>query len=249
MLTPLLLLGSIAAGPATRPATSEPSGDFVVEGKVVDEGGEPMKNVAVYARCGTQNNTIRTGITKSDKDGKYRLAFAPGVMEERGLGHEVVGFQNALIVVVKGGYFEKNLGRQGDLAMSDDPNHMTDKDYAGVVAIHKPYELNFVLCKGGEVSGKVVDPDGKVVKGLTLYLSGAEVTYLMAVKTDEEGMFKFRDVPTNYDWSFLIHDRFYAEDVETKPFKLTEAGEKMEMTLTSDAVKHTLVSTPAAATP
>lgn len=249
IFTPLLLLGAVAAGPATQPASTKPADDFVVSGTVTDDTGKPMKGAYVYARCGTPDYLVRTGATTSDKMGRYRLVFGPGVGHEQGLGHEVVGFQEALVAVVRGGYFEKNLNRQGDLAMSDDPKHMSDPDYAGVVRIHRPYHLDFVLSKGAIVEGTMVDPAGKPRSGVTVYLTGPDLPPMTTVvtgnKTDDDGKFRFKDVPTDYAWTFMIRDRDYAEDVVApEPLKLTTA-ETVSVKLTSDPEKHTLASAPA----
>src|SRR5689334_744337 len=98
VLSPLLLLITLAAAPATRPATS-PAADFLVSGSVTDDAGQPVPNATVVARCGRDDNRIYTGKARTDKSGHYSLPFEPGVYFERTLGHPVVGFQSATITV------------------------------------------------------------------------------------------------------------------------------------------------------
>jgi hypothetical protein len=241
VLWSVLMLGLVGAGAATKEVPA-----FVAVGTVTDDAGRPVSGAVVSARCGAAGSTARTGSAKTDEAGRYRLVFEPGVYYERGLGNEAAGFQEALITVSKGGYFEKNLGRQGDLAMTDDPPATTRPEagrYAGVVRAGTPYELNFVLAKGARVEGTLLDREGKPWAGQYVYLTGPDLppnaTVGASGKTDGEGRFKFSVVPTGYAWSFMFKDRYFGADVPAAPFTL-KSPETVAFTLTADTEKHTL---------
>jgi hypothetical protein len=248
--TPLLLL-TLAASPPTKPTTTTaPSGDFLVTGTVTDDAGNPVASAIVSARCGTHDQLIRTGTAKSDKLGRYSLPFEPGVHYERELGQPIVGIQLATISVSKPGYSERNLARHGDLAMTDDPPSVkrhAARDFAGVVHIHEPYRLDFVLSKTASIVGTLLDTAGQPVPNLYISLTGPDLPpmqpTLTSTKTDTAGQFRLKEVPTGYSWTFQIRDRFYEADITTTPFKL-ESPEPTPFTLTYDKEKHTLSSAP-----
>lgn len=116
-----------------------------VRGRVTDASGRPMEGVEVRAHTG--NGTLHnTGRTTTDKEGRYVLRFGPGIHVLRN-GRWTAGFQAATISAHKPGYAEQNPGRDGNLAMADEPPAEELEGFRGVVLPGRPYALNFVLVK------------------------------------------------------------------------------------------------------
>jgi hypothetical protein len=57
------------------------------------------------------------------------------------------GLKAATISIHKPGYIERNLGRDGNLPMSDEPPAEQVNGYRRVVLPGKPFEINFVLSR------------------------------------------------------------------------------------------------------
>src|SRR5262249_35113845 len=145
----------------------------------------------------------------TDKDGRYVLRFGPGMAFVRN-DRRSTGIQAATISAHKPGYFEKNLGRQGNLAMADEPPAGADiEGYAGVVLPGQPKELDFVLVQAVKASGVLIDENGKPLSEYRMSLTGAELPPSSSAlasggKTDQNGRFEFHDIPTGYRFQILI---------------------------------------------
>jgi beta-lactamase regulating signal transducer with metallopeptidase domain/biopolymer transport protein ExbD len=178
-----------------------------VRGQVTDLDGRPMGGVEVRAHTGS--GTLRnTGWTTTDKAGRYVLRFGPGMLIQRKGGWRA-GFQAATISVHKPGYFERNLGRDGNLAMADEPPAEEGKGYVGVVLPGRPYSLNFVLVgAAARMSATLVGQDGKPLAGYRVSLTGSDLppssSVLASGKTDDNGRFSFTDIPSGYRYQILI---------------------------------------------
>ena len=187
-----------SVGQAAEPATTRPS--FAVVGRITDGDGKPIEGVEVWASCGW-GTLLPTGNTSSGRDGRYRLTFGPGMHLQRD-GHWAVGTQAATISARREGFFEKNLGRQGDLLMSDEPSPALGKA-AGIVRPNQPYQVDFVMLPAASVEGQLLDDKGQPIADRVLYLSGKELppscSVLASARADKEGRFRFGSIPTGRD--------------------------------------------------
>ena len=87
----------------------DPQKPWLVTGMVVQESGEPLQGVDVFAHTGI--GSLRGGgQTETKKDGTFELWFGPGFHSQ-----DPVKLQAATISPRKEGWFEANLHRQGDL--------------------------------------------------------------------------------------------------------------------------------------
>lgn len=131
------------------PAEVDQRWPWMVTGKVTDEGGRPMQGVAVYAACGEGTLPV-TGHASSGADGRYTLRFRGGIksMGLNGRWHE--GLQAAIVTAQKEGYSEKNLGRQGKLAMADEMPANPVEWAKAVVVPGRPVEVDFVMVPSKE---------------------------------------------------------------------------------------------------
>lgn len=202
------LLRPLTAPTETEPRASVELAPWVVEGKVTDAAGQPMTGVEVRAACG--EGTLRTtGRTTSDRNGRYRLRFGPGMHFTDGPGSPGhAGLQAATIYAASPGFAEQNLCRQGDLMMAGrkpGSDELAGLDPERVVLPNQPYRLDFVMAPAADVRGRLVDADGKPIADRPLYLDGKELppssSVLAATKTDAEGRFLFESVPAR-DWWF-----------------------------------------------
>src|SRR5262245_46382967 len=96
---------------------------FVVQGKVTDDAGKPLDGVEVNASCG-MGTLFHTGTAKTDKAGKYRLIFGPGISV--GNTKMGVGTQVATISPRLRGWYEIHLGRRGNLMMTESKDMLKD---------------------------------------------------------------------------------------------------------------------------
>src|SRR5262245_40510632 len=97
-------------------AADKKDSPFVVHGKVTDETGKPLEGVEVNASCG-MGSLFHTGAAKTDNDGKYHLAFGPGITV--GYTRLGAGTQVATITPQFKGWYEVHLGRRGNLMMTE----------------------------------------------------------------------------------------------------------------------------------
>jgi beta-lactamase regulating signal transducer with metallopeptidase domain/biopolymer transport protein ExbD len=179
-----------------------------VHGRVTDGTGRPLPGVEITAHTGM--GTLRTGgRTTTADDGRYVLRFGPGMAVMRN-GKWGVGFQVATISPRLTGYFEKELGRHGNLAMTDDPALENEPNgYSGVVVPGKPKELNFVMIQAVQASGTLVDANDKPLAGYRIHLTGPDLPPSSSVlasggPTDDAGRFQFHDIPAGYRYQILV---------------------------------------------
>jgi hypothetical protein len=241
--TLLLIIGTAAASadPSTQPAR-----DFVVFGRVVDASGKPVEGANIRANCGV-GTLLPTGEATTDADGKYRLEFGPGLHERVG-DQWRVGMQAATIFCGKDGCFEKNLCRQGDLAMSDlTPDDEREKTWkcAGIVRPHQPLELNFQLLPAASLAVQLTDDHGQPLKGIMLSLSGNKLppscSVLANEHTDDQGRVIFKGIPTG-DWWFECRPKTGGRDLRSDPLHVTEAADyRATLTLTDRSLQGQLL--------
>ena len=223
---------------------------FVVQGKVTDVAGNPLPDVEVNASCG-MGSLLHTGTAKSDGDGKYRLAFGPGIsVGNTTLG---VGTQVATISPRLKGWFEIHLGRRGNLMMTEWKDKLASEDtnnYSGVVAANEPYELNFTMAKAAAIEGRFVNEFGTPVAGVSINLTGdilpPSCSILAAATTDDQGRFTFDSVPVwladpsiRLKWRFTLRPFGVRHELESSAFEVSEQATLMQkLTLESTGDKH-----------
>jgi hypothetical protein len=223
---------------------------FVVHGKVTDDTGQPLEGVEVNASCG-MGSLFHTGTARSGKDGKYRLAFGPGIaVGNTKLG---VGTQVATITPRLKGWYEVHLGRRGNLMMTEWKDKLTAEDtkgYSGVVAADEPYELNFTMTKAAAIQGRFVNEFGTPVNGVEIAITGdilpPSCGILASVKTDDEGRFAFDSVPVwladpsiKLKWRFTTRPFGVRHELESSSFEVSaEVASAQTLTLASNGDKH-----------
>jgi hypothetical protein len=207
-----------------------------------------LEGVEVNASCG-MGSLFRTGSTKTDEDGTYRLAFGPGIsVGNTRLG---VGTQVATITPQLKGWYEVHLGRRGNLMMTDRKDELKAEDtkgYSGVVAANEPYELNFTMTQAAAIQGRFVNEFGTPVKAVEIALTGdilpPSCSILASAKTDEEGRFAFDSVPVwladpsiKLKWRFTMRPFGVRHELESSSFEVfakVESVQKLSLESTGD---------------
>ena len=222
---------------------------FVVHGKITDDAGKPLEGVEVNASCG-MGSLFHTGSAKSDKDGKYRLAFGPGIAV--GNTKMGVGTQVATITPRLKGWYDIHLGRRGNLMMTEWKDKLKAEDtqnYSGVVAANEPYELNFTMTKAAAIQGRFVNEFGTPVKGVEIDITGdilpPSCGILASVKTDDEGRFTFDSVPVwladpsiKLKWRFTMRPFGVRHELASSSFEVSAKVESVQkLTLESTGEK------------
>lgn len=223
---------------------------FVVQGKVTDVDGNPMAGVEINASCGI-GSLFHTGSAKSGKDGKYRLAFGPGIaVGNTTLG---VGTQVATISPRLKGWYEIHLGRRGNLMMTEWKDKLPaegKQSYSGVVTAHEPYELNFTMATAAAIQGLFVNEFGAPVAGVSVNLTGdilpPSCSILATATTDDEGRFTFDNVPVwladpsiRLQWRFTIRPFGVRHELQSSAFELSAKTNLIQkLTLESTGDKH-----------
>ncbi len=183
---------------------------WLATGRVTDADGRPMAGVEVMAHCG-MGTLFMTGSTETDTEGSYKLLFEGAIPR---FNKNPVTLQAATISVHKPGFFERNLHRQGDrlAAYSLDGVEFPEwgkKNKDAVFLPGEPKEINFVMLPAAKASGTLVNKHGKALAGYRMSLTGADLPPSSSAlasggKTDENGRFEFRDIPTGYRYQILI---------------------------------------------
>jgi len=216
-----------------------------VFGKITDPDGRSLGQVEVIAHCG-EGTLFRTGSTVTDADGQYRLSFGPGMRMRRGpdvpLG---VGCQAATISVHKTGYSAQNLGRAGNLGMTDSTNAAPawTTNFAGVVRAFTPYRLDFVLQPASLLRGHLEDPARRLPPKTSLCLKGEKLppssSALACVDLLENGEFVFVDVLVGFNFWFEAswREKDTWKTLRSPPLKASASTAKnLKITVRDDAL-------------
>jgi hypothetical protein len=192
---------------------------FEVYGKVTDKNGNPVADAVVRAHTG-EGTMFQTGAAETDSNGRYHLNFALGGMQ-RGEGASL-----AIIAASKPGMAERNLNRQGEIAVAY--KRSTEKsdwlEKLPLVLAKEPREINFTLAPAGTLSVRVHREDRDEVDGLSISLKGHAMppgcSVIDSGRTDKWGEITFAEVPLDQEWWIEIERGDRA--VRTQPFKLTQ---------------------------
>ncbi len=179
---------------------------FVIVGQVMSADGKtPLEGVEVSASAGY--GTLRpTGGTKTDRDGRFRLLFGPGI---HGAGRAVVG-QVAVVHARKSGWHAWTYGWRGQFYLSDKLPAKADVP-AGYTALvpGQPAPLEFRMQPAAALKVKLLDGAGKPLTGMRIWLTGKDLppgaSVITSGSTDEAGGFAATDVPRS-PYRLVIED-------------------------------------------
>lgn len=195
---------------STNIPAADPQRPFIAFGRVTDPSGAPLAGVTITAHCG-MGTLLPTGTATTGENGDYRLAFGPGLRTRmNGDAPSGVGLQVATISARKPGYFARDLGRAGNLAMTDStrPHPAWVTNLSGVVRLNEPYRLDFTLSTAGSVTVSVSDPGRRLPAKVSLCLTGEKLppssSVLGCAEIGPDARHDFADVPVGYSWRFEI---------------------------------------------
>jgi hypothetical protein len=180
---------------------------FVVVGKVVSADGKtPLEGVEVRAHAGM--GTLRpTGQTTTDKDGRFRLVFGPGLHGTEG---KIVS-QVAVVHARKPGLHAWTYGWRAEFYLSDKP--LDKKDVPGKstnLVPGQPSPLEFRMEPAAALRVKLVDGAGKPLEGVRIWLTGENLppasNVITSGRTDAAGAFAVDDVPRSR-YRLVIEDK------------------------------------------
>jgi RNA polymerase sigma factor (sigma-70 family) len=180
-----------AKGPAA------PAGrDFVVVGRVLDETGKhALEGVRVTVHTG--NGTLfKTGEGVTDKDGRFRLVFAPKLW---GAGGKVLQ-QAAIVWAQKPGFYCWNYGWPAEYVLTETPLPEGTQGNRRVANLCPGQEarIEFRMAPAAALRVRLVDGAGKPMAGTRIWLTGDSLppgsSVLWAGETDADGLFVAKDV-------------------------------------------------------
>jgi len=201
----LLLCVGLAAAEKGTPARHA----WIAFGRVANAEGKGMPGVVVRANAG-RGTLLPTGVTTTDADGNYRLAFGAGWVSKDKFGRldlPETRPQVAIIRPCKAGYYERDLHRQGRLCIAGKvPTGRLREFFPPDKAVlpHQPVRIDFVLLPAATLVVRVVDHKGKPLTGQRIYMDGEELcpgaSVLGIFTPDEDGAFTTGDVPLKSYW-------------------------------------------------
>jgi RNA polymerase sigma factor (sigma-70 family) len=182
-------------------------GEFIVVGKVLDETGKvPMEGVRVRASAGM--GTLRpTGETTTDKDGKFRLVFTPGITTQGGKAGGV-----AVVWAYKPGYYAWTYGWRSEYILTDQPLSEAEQRASRYTNLTpgETTRLEFRMAPAAALKAKLADGAGRPMADTPIWLTGENLrpaaSVLASGRTDADGVFVARDVPCSR-YRLVIGDR------------------------------------------
>jgi beta-lactamase regulating signal transducer with metallopeptidase domain len=228
-------------------ATMNKLPSFVITGKVIDEGGKPMEGVGIDVETG-RGSLIPTGKAVTGPDGTYTVRFSGSRIDwDKKTGKWTFPFQAAIIMPLKEGYYEKNLHRQGNLYISEEPFEKNNSWHATLehtILPNKPLNVDFILLPAARIEGQVIDESGKPVTDYNLWLKGKELppgaSVFDNIYPNKEGKFTINNMPLKpYAFWFSIGRKDGREITGTEPLRFDRPG-GYKVSLTFSAEKSTL---------
>jgi hypothetical protein len=169
---------------------------LVIVGQVMSADGKtPLEGVEVTASAG--NGTLRpTGETKTDRAGKFRLVFGPGIRRPGG----AVGGQVAVVHARKPGWHAWTYGWRAQFYLADEPPAKADVPEGYTVLVPgQPVPLEFRMQPAAALKVKLLDGAGKPMAGMRIWLTGKDLptgaSVIASGSIDAAGGFVATDVP------------------------------------------------------
>jgi hypothetical protein len=171
--------------------------ELVVYGSVLGEDGKtPMAGVEVNASAG-MGSLFHTGQTKTDKDGKFRLTFTPGIAVA---GQNVAGV--AIISVRKPGWYGGAWAWPAQFILTDKPltqEQMKEYPKYRNITPGVPHKLEFHMCPAAAVKVRLLGADEKPMANANLWMTGENLppggSVVAQGKTDADGVFTATEIP------------------------------------------------------
>jgi hypothetical protein len=179
---------------------------FVVVGRVVTADGKtPLEGVEVMASAGMGTLLRRSGETKTDRYGMFRLVFSSPITFP---GGKVAGV--AVVHVRKPGWYGFAYGWPARFTLSGEP--LDSKAVpAGTTNIvpGRPSPLTFWMQPAASLKVKLLDGGGKPLSNMRLWLTGEDLppgtNVIESGKTGADGGFAVSDVPRS-TYRLVIED-------------------------------------------
>jgi|GEM_PF-3814266 hypothetical protein len=189
---------------------------WIATGRVTGSEGNPIKGVEIWASAGW-GTLFPEMIAKTDDEGRYVGRFAASGYQISYKDADPLNLISAQVDAREEGFYEANLNRQGGMhavlrrPKSDEelPEYV-DRNRLFIRGI--PREVDFVLKPAVEVIVQVNDRDGKPYQAARINLKGKSLppacNVLDTTEADASGMYRFRNVPSGFDWWFdVYHDK------------------------------------------
>jgi hypothetical protein len=203
---------------AAKPLPPPP---WIVNGRVTDEAGRPIEGAEVRVNAG-MGTLGCTGITETDRDGRYSVRFGAGIIGP--------GFQFAIIHASMPGRTERNLGRQGDFTAAFKPVQKSRHvDPARTFLPNQPRTVDFVLVPAAKIELTIENDQPAPIGPTWVTLVGDTMPPGCSVAADgttsEHGMLTLYEVPTGYAWRVEVRRPGSGETLRSRPFTLPKARE------------------------
>jgi RNA polymerase sigma factor (sigma-70 family) len=187
-----------------KPAAA-PADPFVVHGRVVDENGKtPMEGVKVWVSSG-YGTLRRVGEATTDKDGRFRIGFRPGLA----VAGNKVGVQSAVVWATKDGYYAWNYGWPVNYLLTDAPATEKSTSKLTVLTPGSEAQVEFRMAPAASLRAKLTGPDGKPLANTRLWLTGKDLppasNVIASGGTDANGVWVVPDVP-RHAYRLVIDD-------------------------------------------
>ena len=198
-----------------------PPPPWIVNGQVRDEAGRPIEGAEVRVNAG-MGTLACTGITETDRDGRYSFRFGPGI-----LGPD---FQAAIVHASTPGRTERDLGRQGLFSAAFRAVRKSrDVDPERTFLPNQPRTVDFVLVPAAKIELTIDNDQPRPIGPTSVALVGDTMPPGCSVAADgttnEHGLLTLHEVPTGYEWRFEVSKPGSGETLRSRPFTLPKARE------------------------
>jgi len=275
-LNPPLPPPPVAPRPATATdAAAKTLGDWIVVGTVTDGDGKPFPGVTIRA-CKVFGR-MKTDVAKTttDADGHYRIAFR--------LDRDFLSqFRGVMVEPVRDGFIDRELGKSGEfnalLYAGEKPRRPGDENAPEAVpenfapgvmrrfaerdlVLGAPGRADFTLLPAGEITGEIVDRQGKPLVGCGIAVSvpgqRSPLDSVASASTDEQGRFRLKGIPFHKPLIFSVNPTgLISETLRTAPEKfplaktqhiriVVQPGQKVDVRVVSPDASAAGASAPA----